>query len=160
MFLADPPDGCMTDSRMISISMLYWLAFQLVSPSPPSTCSTVMASSVLSLMVILPRSGNTIQTQSQGEVNDFNIRDKHCAPIIDYSLCMFNSPCSWLINALVTIIFESIVIFFQQLFSHYLFYRFITRYFKIGYQELYEVHLHNMWECAKVIQNFEKIYWN
>eukprot|EP00088_Acartia_fossae_P062307 TRINITY_DN7517_c0_g1_i1.p1 TRINITY_DN7517_c0_g1~~TRINITY_DN7517_c0_g1_i1.p1 ORF type:complete len:174 (-),score=21.94 TRINITY_DN7517_c0_g1_i1:71-592(-) len=28
--------------------------------------------------------------------------------------------------------------------------RFITRYFKIGYQELYEVHLHNMWECAKV----------
>merc|ERR1719210_1308743 len=28
--------------------------------------------------------------------------------------------------------------------------RFITRYFKVGFQEAYEVHLHNMWEAAKV----------
>ena len=28
--------------------------------------------------------------------------------------------------------------------------RFITRYFKVGYQEVYEVHLHNIWEAAKV----------
>merc|ERR1712113_1194159 len=28
--------------------------------------------------------------------------------------------------------------------------RFITRYFKVGFQECYEVHLHNIWEAAKV----------
>merc|ERR1712211_121399 len=28
--------------------------------------------------------------------------------------------------------------------------RFITRYLKVGYQELYEVSLHNTWECAKI----------
>jgi len=30
--------------------------------------------------------------------------------------------------------------------------RFITKNFKIGYQELYECHLHNMWESAKVCE--------
>ena len=28
--------------------------------------------------------------------------------------------------------------------------RFITKYLKVGYQETYEVHLHNIWEAAKV----------
>ena len=28
--------------------------------------------------------------------------------------------------------------------------RFIAKYLKVGYQEIYEVSLHNTWECAKI----------
>ena len=30
--------------------------------------------------------------------------------------------------------------------------RFIIKHFKVGYQELYEVSLHNNWETAKVVE--------
>merc|ERR1712038_1518754 len=30
--------------------------------------------------------------------------------------------------------------------------RFIVKHFKVGYQELHEVHLHNMWETGKVVE--------
>ena len=31
-------------------------------------------------------------------------------------------------------------------------FRFIVKHFKVGYQELHEVHLHNMWETGKVVE--------
>merc|ERR1712083_1068600 len=30
--------------------------------------------------------------------------------------------------------------------------RFMVKHFKIGYQEMYEVSLHNNWECAKIVE--------
>ena len=33
-----------------------------------------------------------------------------------------------------------------------LYFRFIVKHFKTGYQELYEVSLHNNWETAKVVE--------
>ena len=36
--------------------------------------------------------------------------------------------------------------------SYFALFRFIVKHLKIGYQELYEVSLHNNWETAKVVE--------